>query len=377
MAEQKSGNSTQTIGIFIMAAGAVLCALQVYALLHTNSENLLDYGGRAVAYLLFGVGLGSALVAIGDLSASKSRATEQASAASDTPQSQLDELNTRIESFLSKSDAIRFGLGDQNRIDPDALLRIEHLLREIRELSLLGDTDRRDRLAHHLEQRKRVMSRQITELTNAHEFAKAEAVLLDLESQFPNDSHATGCRRDLEAARTENESSLVLQGCEKVQHLIAIGAWDQAMVAVTLLVDNFPQNAEATELLKRVANERDVFLDTSAQAEYDQVRRQIEQRQWRQARSGAQQLIARYPMHARAQQMRQQLRTIQDNADIEERHEVEARIQEMIRTGQYRDAIDLAEEILRRFPGSPQAQAVEEMLPRLQDLASEPREPVA
>ncbi|HEX3357082.1 MAG TPA: hypothetical protein VHS31_08940, partial [Tepidisphaeraceae bacterium] len=203
MAEQKSGNSTQTIGIFIMAAGAVLCALQVYALLHTNSENLLDYGGRAVAYLLFGVGLGSALVAIGDLSASKSRATEQASAASDTPQSQLDELNTRIESFLSKSDAIRFGLGDQNRIDPDALLRIEHLLREIRELSLLGDTDRRDRLAHHLEQRKRVMSRQITELTNAHEFAKAEAVLLDLESQFPNDSHATGCRRDLEAARTE------------------------------------------------------------------------------------------------------------------------------------------------------------------------------
>jgi outer membrane protein assembly factor BamD (BamD/ComL family) len=377
MAEQKSGNSTQTIGIFIMAAGAVLCALQVYALLHTGSENLLDYGARAVAYLLFGVGLGSALVAIGDLAGTKAKTSEPSSDISEASPSQLNDLSTRIESFLSKSEAIRFGLADSPRIDPDALLRIEHLLREIRELSLLGDVDRRDRLVHHLEQRKRVMSRQITDLTNAHEFAKAEAVLLDLESQFPNDAHAIGCRRDLEAARGENESTMVLQGCEKVQHLIAIGAWDQALMTVKLLVENFPQNTEATELLMRVAHERDLFLDTSAQAEYDQVRRQIDQRQWRQALTGAQQIIARYPMHGRAQQMRQQFRTIQENADIEERHEVEARIQEMIRTGQFRDAIDLAEEILRRFPGSPQAQAVEEMLPRLQDLANEPRESVA
>ena len=50
------------------------------------------------------------------------------------------------------------------------------------------------------------------------------------------------------------------------------------------------------------------------------------------------------------QQMRQQLRTIQENADIEERHEAEVQIQELIRTGQFRDAIDLAEEIIHGFP---------------------------
>ena len=68
--------------------------------------------------------------------------------------------------------------------EPDSLVRIEELLREVRELSLLGDTDRRDRLLHHLDQRKRAMSRQIMDLINLHEFAKAERILFDLESQF-------------------------------------------------------------------------------------------------------------------------------------------------------------------------------------------------
>jgi hypothetical protein len=49
----------------------------------------------------------------------------------------------------------------------------------------------------------------------------------------------------------------------------------------------------------------------------------------------------------------------------------------LIRAGQFRDAIDIAEEIIRRFPGSPQAEAIEAMLPRLHDLAGEPQEPVA
>ena len=64
--------------------------------------------------------------------------------------------------------------------------------------------DFRMTIGEHLEeQRKRLMSRQITEYINAHEYARAERVLLDLESQFPGDTHAVGCRRDLEAARRD------------------------------------------------------------------------------------------------------------------------------------------------------------------------------
>jgi outer membrane protein assembly factor BamD (BamD/ComL family) len=262
-------------------------------------------------------------------------------------------------------------------IHPDALVRMEEMLREIRELSLLGDADRRMRLSHHLEQRKRLMSRQIMDQVNAHEFARAEEILRDLESQFPNDPHAVGCRRDMEAARRESEAKLVHQAREKIEHLMAIGSWESALHEVNHLVENFPRNTDARELLKRVAHERDLFIDTNAQVIYTELRQHIDQHQWRQALSGAQQLLARYPMHARAQQIRQHLRTIQENADTEQCQEAEVRLQELIRAGQFRDAIDLSEEILRRFPASPQADAIEEMLPRLHQLAGEPQEEIA
>jgi outer membrane protein assembly factor BamD (BamD/ComL family) len=138
------------------------------------------------------------------------------------------------------------------------------------------------------------------------------------------------------------------------------------------LVENFPRSDAAAELLEHVAKERDAFIDTNAQAQFDEVRRHLENRTWRLALTGAQKLLGKYPTHQRAQQLRQQLRTIHENADIEERQEAEVQIQEMIRAGQFRDAIDLAEDVIRRFPGSPQAEAIEAMLPRLQDLAGEP-----
>jgi len=202
-------------------------------------------------------------------------------------------------------------------------------------------------------------------------------MLLDLESQFPGDPHAIGCRRDLEASRRESEAKVVRHGSERVEHLMAIGSWDQALTAVNQLVENFPRSTDARDLLARVARERDVFIDTNVQTLYSELRRHIEQHQWRPALSCVQKLLSKYPMHHRAQQMRQQLRTIQENADIEERQEAEVQIQEMIRSGQFRDAIDLAEDIIRRFPASPQADAIEAMLPRLQELAGEPQEPVA
>ncbi len=52
------------VGIFVIAAAAVLFALQGYALMHTTPANLLDYAARALAYLVLGVGVGSTLVAL-------------------------------------------------------------------------------------------------------------------------------------------------------------------------------------------------------------------------------------------------------------------------------------------------------------------------
>ena len=344
--------------------------------MHAPPQDRLDGALRAILYLAIGIGIGTMLIVLAKMVETRVDPTGVFLSALQQLQSQMDQLNLRVGTLAANLDDDRRDASVSPKLAPDAMMRIEEMLREIRELSLLGDSDRRDRLAHHLDQRKRLMSRTITELVNQHEFARAEQILIDLESQFPGDAHAVGCRRDLDAARRESEGKLVRQGSEQIEHLLAIGSWDQALSGVNRLVENFPQNPDARALLARVAHEHDIYIDTNAQTLYTELRRHIEQHQWRTALSAVQKLLSRYPMHPRAQQMRQQLRTIQENADIQERQEAEVQIQELIRAGQFRDAIDLAEEIIKRFPGSPQAQAIEAMLPRLQDLAGEPQEPV-
>ena len=75
------------------------------------------------------------------------------------------------------------------------------------------------------------------------------------------------------------------------------------------------------------------------------------------------------PGHRRSAAIRPQLKTIRENAEIEERQEQERRIQEMIRTKQIPEAIDLAEDLLRRFPASPQADSLHKLLPKMRELA--------
>jgi hypothetical protein len=380
MTNHKLSFWTRTIGIITIAAGAVLCVVQVYAMIFITADHLLDYAVRAAAYLLIGVGVGAALVAMAHVLGTKVDPTGAFLASLQHLQTQFDQLNLRIGTMAANIESDKREASNTSNaplIEPEMLIRMEHLLHEIRELSLLGDNDRRLRLTHHLEQRKRQMSRQIMDSVSANEFARAEKILTELESQFPNDAYAVGCRRDLDMARRANETQLVRVTAEKIEHQIDQGQWDQALMAATHLVDNFPKNPQARELLSRASREREVFIETNAQAQYEEVRRHIEHRSWRLALVEVQKLLAKYPNHHRAQQMRGQLRTIQENADIEERQEAEVRIQEMIRSGQFRDAIDLAEDVIRRFPGSPQADAIEAMLPRLQELAGEPQAPIA
>ncbi len=56
---------------------------------------------------------------------------------------------------------------------------------------------------------------------------------------------------------------------------------------------------------------------------------------------------------------------------IEERQEREDRIQELVKSKRYAEAILMSEQLIREFPLSPQAEQLEAMLPRLRQLARE------
>ncbi len=176
-------------------------------------------------------------------------------------------------------------------------------------------------------------------------------------------------------SRSKSEHATINKVRDSIDEYVATERYDQAYIAARQLVEDFPLNADVKQLLDRVSQERDLWREATGVKLFEDIRLHVERRQWRQALAFATRMIDEFPDHRRTEQIRAQYRTIQDNAEIEERQEIEVRIQEMIRSGDYNDAIELGEDLIRRYPDSPQADSLDQLLPRIRQLAVEARSP--
>jgi hypothetical protein len=134
-------------------------------------------------------------------------------------------------------------------------------------------------------------------------------------------------------------------------------------------VADYPGSERASALLSRVSREHAAWQTTAAESMFDSLRQDIEHRYWRRASETARRLLEQFPEHPHADLVGRQMKLIQDNAEIEQRQEQEIRIRELIRNRQFAEAIQLAEDLLTRFPNSPQADAIDVLLPRIRELA--------
>ena len=260
---------------------------------------------------------------------------------------------------------------------PGALDPLVRTLNEIREISLLTDEERKQRLASMEHERKRMLIRQVIEHLDHARWSAGNAALETLDREHPNDAEAKRIRHQFEEARRNAESATVARTRDQIENYIGIGAWDEAFRTSRQLVDDFPGNVEAGRLLSRVQRERDIHVETSVSRMVEEIRHDIDRRLWRRAFQHAQRLADRYPDHPKTARIKEQIATLQQNAEIEERQELEVRIQELIRGHKFQDAIELSEELLHRFPQSPQAEAIEKLLPRIRELANEHNAPAA
>lgn len=247
--------------------------------------------------------------------------------------------------------------------------RVIALLEEMREVSLLDESQRQERLRQYMEHRRQITLQQIVWLLQQNHWARADQMLSLLKQQFPDDAQTQQVQRMLDEARASAQAATFRAVKGEVEELLAISSWDHALHAVQRFQADFPGHPDGQQLLARVTRERDLFRESTVQRLFDEVRRDVERRNWRLAQSAAQRLIERFPEHHRTQQIRLQMRVIQDNAEIEERQEQEAQIQELVRNKQFREAIELGEQMMRRYPLSPQADQLETLLPKLHDLA--------
>jgi tetratricopeptide (TPR) repeat protein len=255
------------------------------------------------------------------------------------------------------------------RIDEQQIEKMVRLLEELKELALLDETQRHARRQQAMTRRKLTKLDEVTRLIHQRQWAQAEALLQLLESMSPKDADVMDRRRELNGARAVAASHELEQIQHSIEDLMAVGQFDEALAAARQFAETFPTNEDGQALVHRVNHESEIFRERTAGRMYDEIKSHSERREWRAALELVQRLLEKFPNHPKSNKVRAQLHTIQSNAEIEERQEQEDRIQELIKSRRYAEAIDMSEALLTRFPNSPQAERLEEFLPKLRNIA--------
>jgi outer membrane protein assembly factor BamD (BamD/ComL family) len=122
-------------------------------------------------------------------------------------------------------------------------------------------------------------------------------------------------------------------------------------------------------LFQHVCRERQVFEQGHRGRLHEEIQQLVRQRRWQEAAQAARQFIATFPTGPDTEALRVQLETLEANAEIQTRQQLESQIKEHIRRQEYWDALALARRIIADYPFSPQANALRNQLPRLEELA--------
>jgi outer membrane protein assembly factor BamD (BamD/ComL family) len=383
MASKRSSLTlAQWAAAVVLVLGVIIGALHLIVLVGGGAESrdaMLFHVGFAAGALMFGVGLAAIISGLEAQLHRKTPVPSEVVEAIGNVHSAISQLNNTVRQTaaaaanhqVAQAQASAPSSSDGS-IHSEALDRVAMLLEDIRELSMMNDAQRQSAYRQHVEIQKQEAITRCGAFVQRQEWGHAEELLKRLSEQFPGDAAVARARQELENARGAVEGEAFAQARQQVDNHMAGSSWDQAFYAARKFADDFPNHAEGQALLSRVIKERELFRESAVGRLYHEIRAEIDNRNWRNALASANRLIDQYPEHPRTHLMRQQLKTVQDNAEIEERQEQEVRIQELIRANRLQDAIDLAEEVIDRYPDSPQAESLDKLLPQMRDMLHAP-----
>jgi hypothetical protein len=122
-------------------------------------------------------------------------------------------------------------------------------------------------------------------------------------------------------------------------------------------------------LFQYVCRERQVFEQGHRGRMHEEIQQFVTQRRWQEAAQAARQFIATFPAGPDTEALRTQLDTLEANAEIQTRQQLESQLNEHVRRQEFWDALALARRIIADYPFSPQANALRNLLPRLEEKA--------
>ena len=258
-----------------------------------------------------------------------------------------------------------------NFVSPGAVRQVRELLEEIRDYSLMSPEQKQERWQRLLAHRKTDLTEMVQDLLRQKRFVDALHELDRFEELHGRDEETTALRRKYDAARRTAERRDLAEALDAYATLKAGREWDQAVAMAEDLLSTYPQSIEIREWIGQIHRDRaQVTMEHRAKL-LTEVQDHTSAREWRKALAVTRVLLDQYPQSAEAASVRQQLETMEHNAQVETRQELEEEIKELIKNRKFAEALELSHQVISTYPTSPQAEALRSQLPRLRRRAAE------
>ncbi len=243
------------------------------------------------------------------------------------------------------------------------------LLSQIRDLTMMTDEQRQQAAQRHWDEMHRHFEIVIENHLAAGEWALAQKQIDALCKSLPDDPLAQRMTDELTNRRATRAQQDVDAARPQIQHLMSLTAWPQAQAMMQTLQQRYPGEPLVEKLAYEVRHEREAFEKDNFSRLLTELRDATDRREWRRAYVAAQELIQRYPHDRKVEKLRsEQLTTIRENAEAQERKEEEALFKDLLQRQRYDDAAVVARRVIEKYPASSTAVELNKLLPKVEEL---------
>lgn len=344
-------------GLFIMIATLAWAFVRFWQLSQSDASSLIEFIG-VFSIMLVGVGGGVLAWGMEELIRQLSGlhdAVEQISVSNvDTPDRAVPRGKTNMLN---------------NDVSEATLHEMVLLLREVRDISLLTADQRSMRLDVQGKAAVAALERDVPVLLREHNWIEARRRVQEARERYPAFAQWDALERQIEQMRNQVESHDVDGAERQIHDLVMLGAWDRVSEVIEEMLERHPESPRAHELAQRVTSQRNQAESEQRRALMNKAQEATNSRDWATALELSTTLIQNYPRSPEAQALRLQLPTLRENAEVRERQNLEMQFRDCWQQRRYKDALRVAEYVLKRFPNSPQAGVLRDSIPKLRELA--------
>lgn len=261
--------------------------------------------------------------------------------------------------------------GPDPRIEQTPVLEeLVRLTRELRDIELLSPEEKAARVRLEGEELSRQLAEEIPLLLREHNLAEAQRRLQVARRRCPGLPAWDTLAEQIEMARTKFETHDLRVASREIDDLIALGAWERAVEIVRHLRQRHPSSEQVEALARRVAAGRERATAEERARLMSQAQEATNRKEWVEALRLVEQVIDRFPDSLEAHDLRPQIPILRANVEIQTRQEMESQIREYVKQMRFADAVRVADELIAKYPESPQAAVLREQLPRLRQKAA-------